>query len=86
MKVGTKVKKNLKTWKRTDFDRWIDDDDIGEIIGIEDDGTVDVQWPHGKAYQQIDELLIVQQIDTSEWTSEDFKTMDDFFNKYGSKE
>lgn len=58
LKVGDKVVPNLENWQRTEVDQFIKPDDlpVGEIIDIDEDCFIDVRWPGGRYYQDIDEL------------------------------
>ena len=58
-RVGDRVIKNPETWQPTDFDLWGRGIGIGivvAVLGTESDGIVDVKWPAGKCYENVDGL------------------------------
>lgn len=56
-KVGSKVVANPETWEISDFDEWGRGKGTGVVVETFDDGFVDVQWPTGRCYEQINQLL-----------------------------
>jgi hypothetical protein len=60
-KVGDRVVKNEETWVVNDFDNWGRGIGIGVVIDppfrVDDLGAVDVRWPHGRCFEQIEGLL-----------------------------
>lgn len=57
-KVGDKVIPNLENWRPSEFDFYIKpkESPIGVIVDLDMDDFVDVRWPGGLYYQNIDEI------------------------------
>lgn len=61
-KIGDKVQKNPDTWIINDFDKWGRGEGTGIIVTPPftlDDTEVDVRWPKGRCFEQIDQLIKV---------------------------
>ena len=61
-KVGDKVQKNNNTWIPNDFDDWGRGIGIGSIVDppfVLDEGDIDVVWPAGRCFENINELIKV---------------------------
>jgi hypothetical protein len=60
-KAGDRVVKNEKTWVVNAFDGWGRGIGIGVVVEppfrVDDLGAVDVLWPHGRCFEQIEGLL-----------------------------
>ncbi len=61
LKIGDKVVKNPNTWIPNDFDGW--GRGVGQGVVVEppfdlDDDEVDVRWPNGRCFENIDELIL----------------------------
>ena len=60
--VGTLVKKNPDTWISNEFDSWGRGLGIGEVVEPPfklEPHEVDVRWPNGRCFENIEELLPV---------------------------
>lgn len=66
IKIGDKVKKNPKTWKTNEFDYWGRGEGIGVVVEppfpLDDEG-VDVVWPNGRCFEDIKQLIKVEDAD-----------------------
>jgi hypothetical protein len=66
-KVGDYVKKNLETWVPNDFDSWGRGVGIGEVVEPPfemEANEVDVRWPGGRCFENIEQLLPAKKSDT----------------------
>ena len=57
MKTGDKVIKNPETWIPNEFDEWGRGEGEGEVVATLPD--LDVKWPAGRCYENIEQLIIV---------------------------
>jgi hypothetical protein len=58
--VGDFVVKNPDNWTVTEFDGWGRGIGIGQVKSIEyiDSGDVDVEWPGGRCFENVNEILL----------------------------
>ena len=59
-RIGDRVIKNPVTWKPNSFDEWGRGEGVGVVVEppFDLDGrAVDVRWPHGRCFEDIDGLL-----------------------------
>lgn len=62
--VGKKVRKNKDTWVPNEFDYWGRGDGVGEVVKPPfelDSEHVDVQWPNGRCFENIKELVVIDE-------------------------
>jgi hypothetical protein len=61
--IGRFITKNEDAWIANDFDEWGRGIGIGEIVeppfDISDLNQVDVRWPSGRCFEDIDQLILV---------------------------
>ena len=61
-KIGDRVVKNPQTWQENEFDGWGRGLGMGEVVEppfhIDDVDCVDVRWPAGRCFEQMDGLLL----------------------------
>ena len=55
-KEGDRVIKNEENWIWNEFDSWGRGEGIGQIVKITNDTLVDVRWPGGRCYEEIDQI------------------------------
>ena len=58
--AGDAVIRNPATWKPNEFDAWGRGDGVGLVVEPPfqlRDTEVDVRWPNGRCFEQVDELL-----------------------------
>lgn len=58
--AGDAVIKNPATWKANEFDSWGRGEGVGLVVEPPvplDDSEVDVRWPKGRCFENVDELL-----------------------------
>ena len=70
--VGDYVKKNPGTWIPNDFDSWGRGVGIGEVVKPPfemEEHEVDVRWPGGRCFENIDQLLPADKPDNNERNS-----------------
>ena len=59
-KVGDYVKKNPDTWKPNEFDSWGRGEGIGQVVEPPfqmEAHEVEVRWPGGRCFENVDQLL-----------------------------
>ena len=59
--IGDKVIKNPEKWVANDFDAWGRGEGIGVVVEppfAMDDDEVDVRWPAGRCFEEVEWLLL----------------------------
>ena len=62
--VGDRVRKNPEAWVPNEFDSWGRGEGFGVVVEspvpVVDRGAVNVQWPHGRCWEDVKGLLLDQ--------------------------